>query len=109
MADLLHPFRKKPASAVDRIALERQEGIAHSGLYDLVTFHDALEEEMATMCQNPAFDKDLFERMAAVKEKYMQMMRGFWDFSEDRQRNMMIVFADAVQDLMASMHKQRSH
>jgi len=89
---------------------EKNKRIAQESLRNIVVFYKALEDEMQRMMaadkKGTPLDKELFARMVTVKEKYLQVMHALQE-DEDRVRHALIVFADAVQDLMTYMHKQR--
>ncbi len=89
---------------------EKNRRIAQESLCNIIVFYRSLEETMQSMLaadkKGTLLDKDLFVRMVTVKEKYMQAMHAIRE-DEDKARHALIVFADAVQDLMIHMHRQR--
>lgn len=101
------------AGFADTALQEKYERIARKALYDLVTFHASLEEEMQKMLagvdQGLPLDSALFERMTIVKTKYMDVMHGLKAYDDDRERHALIALADSVQDLMVHMHKKQGH
>lgn len=98
----------------DNAPPDRHARIARASLHNLIAFYELLDEEMAAMMRDhtehgTALDKELFDRMVAVKEKYLHVMCGLTDDDYRRERHVLIGFADAVQDLMAYVHIQRRH
>ncbi len=89
---------------------QRNKRIAQESLRDIVVFYKSLEDEMQCMLaadkKDTPLNSELFAKMVTVKEKYMQLMHALRE-NEDKARHALIVFADAVQDLMTHMHKQR--
>jgi hypothetical protein len=108
-------FGKKSAAGFQNIAgPARHERIARSSLHDMIAFHDTLEQEMSRMMadhveQGLPLENQLYERMVAVKETYIHVMRGLTEEDLAGQRLALIKFADTVQDLMSYIHNQRRH
>ena len=110
------PVFKKTDSiiAVSHTPGDRHARIARTSLHNLIVFHEMLEDEMRSMAseraaQGSGFDSALFDKMAVVKEKYLHVMAGLSGDDYQRERHALIDFADAVQDLMAFVHKRRDH
>jgi len=89
---------------------EKDKRIAQEFLHDIVISYKTLEDEMQRMMaadkKGESLDKQLFAIMVTVKEKYMQALHALRE-NEDRARHALIAMADAVQDLMTYMHRQR--
>jgi hypothetical protein len=89
---------------------EKNKRLAHEFLRDIVSFKKSLQEEMQAMMvadkKGKPLDKELFSIMVMVQEKYLHVMHALRE-DETRARHALTVFADAVQDLMTHMHRQR--
>jgi hypothetical protein len=100
-------------SLAETVALKRNEGRASKALHDMIAFNDALEENMQTMlaenAQGHPMDKELFAKMLAVKEKYLTAMHGLLHYDDQEEHLALVIYADAVQDIITHLNKQRRH
>lgn len=92
---------------------EKHRRIAAESLHDLLQFHAKIDEEMQSMLadvkQGKPLDAALFEKMVKVKETYLQMMHGLKDLDYENESHALIIFADAVQDMLAHLNRKRRH
>lgn len=104
---------RKNTGFSESLSHERHHRTALVGLRDLVVFHQALKKEMKAIEDSVArglpMDRDLYQKMVAVDEKYKEVMTGFMHLNDDHQRHIMIIFADAVKDMMAHIHHKGKH
>ena len=92
---------------------EKHERIARESLRSMVMFSDTLKSEIRRLTAEEAagapIDRALLDKMIVVKSKYIHVMAGFMELDDDEQRRALIVFADAVQDIVKHLHTPRSH
>ena len=92
------------------VSHEKNERIARASLSDIMLFQKSVDEEIKRLTDaqtaGAVIDKELFTKMLGVKSEYQKMMDGFIDLDDDRQRHALIVYADAVQDLITHLHRQ---
>ena len=90
----------------------RHERAARAALQELVCFYDALGDEMKRLreCERAgaAVDGALYAYMQKVDAAYLQVMQGLETFHPDRERHALIVFADALQDMIGFIHHRRA-
>jgi len=100
-----HSTHSAPAEAA---GAEKHERIARESLRSMVMFSETLESEMHRMKEDDAkglpIDRSLLDKMTIVKDKYRHVMTGFMALGDDEQRHALIVFADAVQDIVKHLH-----
>jgi hypothetical protein len=105
------PFSKKiDAGIAENIRNEKNARIAHDALRDLMLFNNSLESELKNMTlamANGTADQELYIKMTAAKEKYNYAMSGLRALDDHMERAAFIALADAIQDLMAYIHKRR--
>jgi len=105
----IHPISRAGHAGIT--AHEKHERLARSMLHDLIVFYEALEQEMDRLRererQGIAIDMMLYRYMEKVQAAYQVAIDGFRTFDVDHQRNLLIVFADAVQDMITHIHKRR--
>lgn len=92
----------------------RHERTAREGLLSLITFYEALEEEMHHMMEDKvetsmSLDIGLYQHMVTVKEKYLLVLRGLSGEDAAGERLALIQFADTVKDFMSYLHNHRRH
>jgi hypothetical protein len=92
---------------------ERHSSRARKALHDMIVFNEAVEEEMQVLLnassEGKAVDHDMLSKMAAVREKYFAMLEGFKTFDYQREHLALVIYADAVQDLIKQINKQKKH
>ncbi len=107
---LPHLGKKTVKHFAEELAGERNTRIAREYLSDLMVFHAQLEDEIqAVLAREEHRGGELLARMVSAKETYLQMMHSLKHADHERQSHAMTIFADAVQDLIASMQKEWRH
>ncbi len=113
MTQLNLPNLGKKIHAANNPMDQRSNIIARIALNDLLVFHDALEAQIHQMLLDTQtrmpLDNELFEKMLAAQDSYVKVMRGFNENESIAQRNALIAFADAVQDIMVCYNRRRRH
>ena len=103
------PFGKKFNGFIEGIGEEKYERVARESLRILLTFGKKLESEMQRIMdgvkKGMPLDHDLFDKMVAAKETHKEAVRGLKEDTEEQASHALIIFADAVQDLMAYLYK----
>jgi hypothetical protein len=98
---------------VESLGNERYGSRARKALHDMIVFNEAVEEEMQVMLgassEGRAVDHDMLSKMVAVREKYFAMLEGFKSFDYQREHLALVIYADAVQDLIQQINKQKKH
>lgn len=93
------------------IGHEKNERVARSALGDMLAFQKSLEADLRELKglkeQGTVIDEDLLHKMTMVNEQYHAVMAGFSRLDDDSQRHALIVYADAVQDLITYLHRIR--
>lgn len=112
----LDPIQKQDAQHKgfsETVSHERHHRTAMTGLHDIIVFSKAVKKEMDIIENDVArggnLDRDLYRRMVAVDEAYQSVMAGFMNLNDDDQRHLLIVYADAVKDLMGYVHHMRKN
>ena len=95
------------------ISQEKHDRIARNSLYDMFTFYEELEKEIARIGAIPTkltpSETEILERMLAAQEHYLTAMQGFKELTAELQQHALMRFSDALLDLMKIMHKHREH
>ena len=99
------------------ISQEKNERIARASFHDILVFQKSLNKELRKQLRHLAeeekrgtpVDMELIGKMMAVKGEYQNVLAGFSTLDEKGQRHALIVYADAIQDLMAHLHRPGEH
>ncbi len=90
---------------------EKNERIARASLGSMQVFDRSLEQELklieARRGRGEPVDEEMANKMKIVTKQFRNVMEGFSHLSDDSQRHALIVYADAVQDLIAYLHRKR--
>lgn len=93
------------------IASEKHERAAQRSLHEIIVFYQSVAKEMQRMLQDKAkgqaIDMDLFACMENVQKQYKNVIKGFLEKDDNGQRDALITYADAIQDLMKQMHMRK--
>ena len=71
-----------------------------------LTMLDLTLETFQSNNEGTLVDRQLLDKMSIVQDKYQQAMEGFLTLDDDRERHVLIIFADAVQDLIQYIYKR---
>jgi hypothetical protein len=96
------------------ISHEKNERIAHESFHDILVFQKALDKELRKELRHlveeekhgTSVDMELISKMLTVKGEYQNMLSVFSERDEKSQRHALIVYADAIQDLMTHLHRR---
>jgi hypothetical protein len=104
---------ENPSRFTQALTQEKHERIARNSLYDLFTFHESLQQEIARLrAVNPVIDSpenQILERMLLAQEHYACAMQGYKELGAEPQQNALVRFSDALLDLMKLIHKHKEH
>ncbi len=107
------PGKKNKNNYAESVATGRNQSRAHKALYDMVVFNEAIEHDIQGMLASSAhgqgIDKDLLAKMITVKEKYLIAMQGIQEYDDQKQHLALIIYADAVQDVINHINKRKKH
>jgi hypothetical protein len=83
---------------------------ARSALQALHIFYEAVEEDIETLGeaqrQGETIDEDLFAKLKIAKEHYERVIYGFTANNHKEQHNLLIAFADSLQDIMICLNRR---
>ena len=91
------------------ISHEKNERVARASLNDILVFQKSVEKEMKKLTEKlqngTDVDKVLLHKMRVVEEQYLNVLDGFRQHDDNSQKHALIVYADAVQDLISHLHR----
>ena len=106
-----HLANKNIPGIAESIGSQADEKLVRQSLRDIMMFHNALETEMRNMLTDvrggKPLDRDLFDRMTEVKEKYNYAMSGLKAFNDEMQRLAFVALAASIQELMVFIQARR--
>jgi hypothetical protein len=107
------PGKKNSKNFSDSVVDARNHSRAYRALHDMIAFHETLEEEMQAMLSAAAhgtpMDKELFSKMVTAKESYLVAMQGLKNYDDQQEHLALIIYADAVQDVIRHINQQKRH
>lgn len=105
-------IEKKPGyDLASSLLAQKNDRAAREALSSLIELDDMLSQEMQRfklLSKNgTAIDQEKWNRMASVREKHAAIMEGLRTQDHTAARHLLIVYADAVQDLMSYIHGKK--
>ncbi len=107
-----HQNDKSPSNTLmSSLQSQKYERTARESLRDLVVLNEMLEGEIQRMKmlakQGISIDQIMMGKMNSVRDKYISVMEGMRTIDSIAARHELIIYADAVQDLMKYVQQRR--
>ena len=105
--------KKNAKNHTELLQTSRNESRARKALHDMIEFQDSIDASTQAMLtaasQGLPVDKELLAKLVTVKEKYLIAMQGMENYDDQQEHLALVIYADAVQDVIRHMNRLKKH